>query len=117
VVLAAFDASRVRASLEREFKVDAAAFLSTLARLASALLSETGGACVSQDSKLLIHVLTHTPPDPELLAAQFATSLSRAVGGFGRAELPVLRFLVIHAGDQEIERSVASFLAPFKIRP
>ncbi|MBN1243212.1 MAG: hypothetical protein JXA15_10970 [Spirochaetales bacterium] len=116
-VLAAFDATAIRSLMEKDLSVEPATYLSVMGRLASALLSETGGACVSEDSRLVIHVLTRTPPDPELLASQFATSLSRALGGFGKADLPILRFLVIHAEERDIERSVEGFLAPFKIVP
>ncbi|MBP7096103.1 MAG: hypothetical protein KBC36_08445 [Spirochaetia bacterium] len=103
--------------MKRDFDAEPDAFMSLVDRVASSLLSETGGACVSPDSRLAVYMLTRSPPDPELLAAQFATSLSRALGGFDRSELPILGFLSVRSDEQGLEGYIETFLGSMKPRP
>lgn len=117
LVLASFDASGIRKAMKRDFDAEPDAFMSLVDRVASSLLSETGGACVSPDSRLAVYMLTRSPPDPELLAAQFATSLSRALGGFDRSELPILGFLSVRSDEQGLEGYIETFLGSMKPRP
>ncbi len=117
IVFASFEASRIRDSMAKEFGAEPASFMSLVSRVAASLLSETGGACAMPDSRLVIYVLTHSPPDPELLASQFATSLSRAVGGFERTDLPILRYHSVHSDEQGLGAIIESFLGSPKSRP
>lgn len=117
MVLASFEVSGIRDAMAREYGAEPGFFMSLVARVASSLLAETGRACVLPDSGLTVYVLTRSPPDPELLAAQFASSLSRAVGGFEKTELPILGFHSVHSDKQQgLDASIAAFLGSLKSR-
>lgn len=117
IVLASFDITGVRESMTRDSFADPASFISLVARVASSLLAETGGACASSGPRLTVYILTRSPPDPELLAAQFATSLSRAMGGFDRTDLPILGFHSVRSDERGFEGTLEAFLSTPQPRP